>query len=283
MVAPLAVLLLFQRPSRRDAVIGLLLLGITAWSLTGPADGFERVEAAWVCLLAGGVVLSVGLGAQETPGRLVTSGLIAVGAATIAALLIVLVTPFSFSELYWLAAHHYRAFARTFDELMARQLEGAPADVAATMQQVSSAIVSFGTRTLPALVLLQSMAALAVAWALYRWLVRHPEGDPLPRLREFRFSDQLIWGVVLALIALVIPSQQTLHLIGGNLAMFFGGLYMVRGLGIVAAMSAGIGPIAAVLAWFVSLLAWPVVIPGALALGVTDTWVDWRKRLTRKP
>ncbi len=203
------------------------------------------------------------------------------GTATLAALLIMLVTPFSFSELYWLAAHHYRAFARTFDELMARQLEGTPTDVAAMMQQVWGAIVSFAKLTMPALVLLQSMGALAVAWALYRWLVRHPEGDPLPRLREFRFSDQLIWGVVLALIALVIPSQRTLHLIGGNLAMFFGGLYMVRGLGIVAAMSAGIGPVAAALAWFVSLLAWPVVIPGALALGLTDTWVDWRARVQK--
>jgi hypothetical protein len=102
----------------------------------------------------------------------------------------------------------------------------------------------------------------------------------LPRLREFRFSDQLIWGVVLALIALVLPGQQVLHLVGGNLAMFFGGLYMVRGLGIVAAIAAaaGIGgPIVAILASVVSVLLWPLVIPGALALGLTDTWVDWRK------
>lgn len=281
-MAPLGVLLLFQRPSRREAVIGLLLLAFTAWALSAPSDGFERVEAAWVCLLAGGVVVTVGFGAQETRGRLVMSGLLAVGVAAVAGLLILAVTPFSWSELVFLASHHYRLFARSMEELMARQLEGSPGapDVAAAVQTIMGGIVAIGTRVLPALVLLQSMGALAVAWAVYRWLVRHPEGDPLPRLREFRFSDQLIWGVVLALIALVLPGQQVLHLIGGNLAMFFGGLYMVRGLGIVAAIAAaaGIGgPIVAILASLATVLLWPLVIPGALALGVTDTWVDWRK------
>src|SRR5205085_940783 len=110
---------------------------------------------------------------------------------------------------------------------------------------------------------------------------RFPEGDALPRLREFRFSDQVIWGVVVALIALVLPGVQWLHTIGSNLAAFFAILYAARGLGIVAAMLGAVGisgSFLLILMAAVTFLLVPKLVLGALAaLGITDTWVDWRK------
>jgi hypothetical protein len=138
-------------------------------------------------------------------------------------------------------------------------------------------VVGFVARFLPALILIQSLAALAASWALYRVVAKHPEGEPLPPLREFRFSDHLIWGVIIALAALVAPGARPL---AGNLATFFGALYIVRGLGVVAALgaAAGIGgPMAALLGFLLTLFLLPLVVFGALALGVSDTWVDWRK------
>ncbi|HEY2804777.1 MAG TPA: DUF2232 domain-containing protein [Gemmatimonadales bacterium] len=279
---PLALLLLFQRPTRRETFIGLLFLAFTVWSVTGAADGFDRVADAWVCLLMGGVAVALGSGAQENRGKLVSGGLMAVGAAGTAAVLVVLATPFSWHELYWLATRHYSMLARVAQEVMSQNLSNLPngSELLQTMDATLDWMVEMVSRLLPALVLLQSVAALAMAWGLYRWFVRQPEGEPLPRLRDFRFSDQLIWGVVLSLVALVFPGVQSLHLIGGNLAAFFGGLYVVRGLGIVASLAgaAGVGgPFVALLASFLTIFLMPVVMIGALALGVTDTWVDWRK------
>ena len=276
-----------QRPARRDATIGAVLLGLALWSVFTPADAFGRVESAWVCLLAGGVAIMLGTGEQEKPGRLVTTGLFAVGIAAVAAMFLVTVTPFSWGELSWLASRHYGMQSRMLLEIMTAQLQNAPGgtEVLQGVEATLTGMVELVTRLLPALILLQSVAALAAAWALYRWLVPHPEGDPLPTLREFRFSDQLIWGIVLALVALVFPGVQALHQVGGNLAAFFGGLYVVRGLGVVAALAAAAGvggPFVALLSAFITIILMPLVMFGALALGVTDTWVDWRKLATLK-
>jgi hypothetical protein len=280
--APLALLLLFQRPARREAALAGALLAFTVWSIVGTRDDFGRFEGAWVCLLAGGVAVTLGFRAQEARGRLVSVGLYAVATAAAAGVLLIGVTPFSWNELFWLATRHYSMQARLVLELLASQLQGAAGgpELLQTIEATLDQMVALVVRLLPALVLLQSMAALAAAWALYRWIVRHPEGDPLPALRDFRFSDHLIWGVVLALITLVFPGVETLHLIGGNLAAFFGGLYVVRGLGIVAAIAAAAGvggPFVALAASVLTIFLMPLVMFGALALGVTDTWVDWRK------
>jgi len=285
--APLGLMLLLQRPERRESLIAGALLGLVAWSVVSPADGFGRFEGAWVCLLTGGTAIALAL---HRPGRsLVGSGLLAVGTAAVAGALLVLVTPFSFAELRWVAERHYGVQARLLLEAMNRAVATGGGDgggeLLQTMELTLNEMVSAVSRLMPALVLLQSLAALAAAWALYRWLARHPEGEPLPRLREFRFSDHLIWGVVLALIALVLPGASAIRELGGNLAAFFGGLYVVRGLGIVAALAAAAGlggPFAALVASFAAIFLMPLVMFGALALGVLDTWVDFRKMTVKK-
>lgn len=286
--APLGLMLLFQRPERRESLIAGALLGLAAWSALGPADAFGRFEGAWVCLLTGGTAIAL---AVRRPGRsLVGSGLLAVGTAAVAGALLVVVTPFSFGELRWLAERHFGLQARVLLEAMNRgaAVSGAEGstDLLQGVELAFNQMVALVSQLLPGLVLLQSMAALAAAWALYRWLARHPEGEPLPKLREFRFDDHLIWGVVLALIALVLPGASAVRDLGGNLAAFFGGLYVMRGLGIVAALSAAVGMTglpAALMAVFAVIFLAPFLVLGALALGVLDTWVDFRKFAGRKP
>ena len=285
--APLGLMLLFQRPERRESLIAGALLGLAAWSALGPADAFGRFEGAWVCLLTGGTAIAL---AVHRPGRsLVGSGLLAVATAAAVGALLVVVTPFSFAELRWLAERHFGLQARVLLETMNRGAAAGGAESGELLQAVEIAfnqMVALVSQLLPGLVLLQSMAALAAAWALYRWLARHPEGEPLPTLREFRFDDHLIWGVVLALVALVLPGASAVRDLGSNLAAFFGGLYVMRGLGIVAALAAAIGmtglPAALMVIFAVVFLA-PFLVLGALALGVLDTWVDFRRFAGRKP
>lgn len=262
------------------------MLALAIWSISGSRDGFGRFEGAWVCLLAGGTAIALAL-RPPSRSRLVGTALLAVGVAAAAGVIIIALTPFSWRELRWLTERHFGMQARMVLELMNNVLsstEGGP-DVLAALEVTLNEMVALVGLVLPGLVLLQSMAALAAGWALYRWIARHPEGEPLPALREFRFSDQLIWGVVVTLIALVVPGLDALRDVGGNLAAFFGGLYVARGLGIVAALAgaAGMsGVFAALLASIVTVFLLPLVMFAALTLGVTDTWVDWRKLAAKK-
>jgi len=284
-MAPLGLMLALLRPGRREAFIAALLLGLTVWGIAHAEPGFARAEAAWVCLLAGGTAVAFSL---YPPGRrpLVSTFLLAVGLAAGAAVLLVTMTSFSWAELRWLAEHKYGANMRLLVGAMlsrAQQTPGAESLVA-NIESTANDFVRMIGLLLPGLVLLQSLAALTAAWALYRLLARHPEGDPLPKLREFRFNDQLVWGVVLALIALVLPGGQALRDLGGNLAAFFGGLYVLRGVAVLSALAtaAGVGVFAIVLAMVVVAILLPLALFTALALGVTDTWVDWRRRVELK-
>jgi len=284
--APLALLLLLQRPARGEALLAAGVLALAAWSIAGGSDSFGHFEGAWVCLLAGGTAVALGL-RPPSEHRLVGTGLLAVAVAAAAGVFLVGVTSFSWGELRWLAQRHYGMQARMVLEMMSNALRGSDSgpDVLATLEATLNDMVALVGLILPGLVLLQSVAALAAAWALYRWIARHPEGEDLPRLREFRFSDHLIWGVVITLIALVVPGKEVLRDVGGNFAAFFGGLYVARGLGIVAALAAagGMGgAFAGLLAAIVTVFLLPLVMFAALALGVTDTWVDWRKLAEKK-
>jgi hypothetical protein len=284
---PLGLFLLLQRPTAREALIGAALLGWVAWSVAHPGSGFPRLEAAWVCLLASGVAV-VMLLRPPSRGPLIASGLLAVGLTAALAVLAAVAARVGFDEVRFLAQRHYGLQARLVLQALAAASGAAPGTASpalATFESTADTVVLVLSRLLPGLVLLQSTAALAAAWALYRLLARHPEGESLPRLKELRFNDHLVWGVVLALLALVVPwGVGWLRPLGSTLATFFGALYVARGLGILMALgaAAGVGgPFAAVLGTLAAIFLMPLVLFSMLALGVTDTWIDWRRLAAR--
>ena len=129
----------------------------------------------------------------------------------------------------------------------------------------------------PALLALESLAALGLAWALYHRVGRARIGAPLAALREFRFNDQFIWGLVSGLVFLVMPGFRPAAGIGVNLLLFFGALYGLRGAG-VALFFLAPGRVMTVVLVSVSVLfagAAGVIFVG---LGLGDTWLDWRRR-----
>ena len=148
------------------------------------------------------------------------------------------------------------------------------------MEQQVSALPQLAQQVLPSMLALQTLTAMALAWALFHRLSRVRLGDPLARLREFRFDDQWIWSVIVGLLVTLMPALVALRPLGINLLVFFGALYVIRG--------------AAVLAWFLrpgrSLLGVLVGVAlllvlrdgAAIALGLVglgDTWADWRRRI----
>lgn len=152
------------------------------------------------------------------------------------------------------------------------------------------AALSGAARTVfPALLALESLAILALAWATYHRLGRARLGLPLRPLREFRFNDQLVWGLIVGLTIMLVPTLSSMRGLGKNLLVFFGVLYAMRGFGVltwfIAPGSLGITLaigfvmlLAPVLKVF-AVLAFMLVGVGALALGLGDTWADWRNRV----
>lgn len=130
----------------------------------------------------------------------------------------------------------------------------------------------------PALLALQSLAACALAWALYHRLARSRIGAPLAPLRQFRFSDLLIWGPALGLTLVVLPTLVAFELVGANLLVFFGALYALRGMGVVAWLLIDASVATTVLAVCLGFVLPPVAAAFSLGLGLTDTWFDWRGR-----
>jgi hypothetical protein len=148
-------------------------------------------------------------------------------------------------------------------------------------------------RLFPALLALESLAALALAWALYHRLSRARIGPAMGRLREFRFNDQLVWGLVVGLTATFLGTLEPFRGVGRNLLFFFTALYALRGCGVLAwflaprhlALGLGVSlllllvPIIDVFAGL-GLVALAVA---AFGLGLSDTWNDWRRQARTTP
>ena len=266
------------------AIVWVLLAG---WTLSRPTLGttpqFDALARGWSLIVAA----CFGLVCCLTSARSFFSrALAAVGIALAIAFVITVGTGGGAvretvqGELATRASETTTAFearmraSPRWEELAARDTSAA--QVATGFVNIIQAGATGAAAVFPALLGLESLLVLALAWALFHRLSRIRIGVPLAPLREFRFNDQLVWGVLLGATALVVPTMDLFRTVGWNLVLFFGGLYAVRGLG--------------VLAWFLSpmrllltvavLLLFMFPLLGALAfgLGLGDTWLDWRNR-----
>ena len=132
-------------------------------------------------------------------------------------------------------------------------------------------------RLYPAVLALESLAVLALAWGLYHRVSRARIGAPLAPLKEFRFNDQLVWGLVLGITAVAVPTLKAFQTVGLNLLLFFGALYALRGLGVLAWFFAP-GRLMVALTIGLAIFMWPLLGVFALGIGLGDTWLDWRSR-----
>ena len=147
-------------------------------------------------------------------------------------------------------------------------------------QETRFASAQTAVSLLPSLLALQSLAALGFVWALYHRFSRVRIGLPLAPLREFRFNDQLVWGLVAGLAFALLQSLSGLRAPGLNMLLFFGTLYALRGMGVLAWFLAPDRLVMVPLVIF-AVLAFPLFGAVALWLGLGDTWLDWRSRAAR--
>ena len=128
-----------------------------------------------------------------------------------------------------------------------------------------------------------SLAALGAAWWLFSRFAAH-EDQPLRPLREFRFTDHLVWvlliGAVLVLLPAIGPQAQRA---GFNLVLFMTLLYALRGLAVLLMFGAAPGPFGIVLGVLLFYIVFPLVLATTVLVGLIDTWLDIRARRPQRP
>ena len=131
----------------------------------------------------------------------------------------------------------------------------------------------------PGLLALAAIAGLRLAWSWYHRIAERPIGPAPAPFTAFSFNDQMVWGLVIGIALLLLPLP-VLRGVGDNLVLVWAALYAVRGMAVFAAI-AGRVPVPVLVALVVvTLLLLPFVIGGLTLLGLADTWLDFRRRLT---
>lgn len=268
--------------------IALAWVVLAAWlaaSLVRTGSAFDRLAVGWAMLVAAVFgVLCVITGVRPMLGRalaavgfalMLSVAAFAIGDGTAAQARRVAAAELERRAAQSLAQWDANARTPEWRDLTARNPD--LAEMEDRMREQLDALPAAGIVALPAMLALETLAALGLAWALFHRLSRTRIGPPLSRLREFRFNDQLVWGLVVGITLFVLPALADLREAGINLIVFFGALYLLRGFGVLTWFLAPRG-LALALLFAMVLLAPPLVGAAALWFGLGDTWFDWRSR-----
>ena len=155
------------------------------------------------------------------------------------------------------------------------QAAGIPSDVIAQMSGISDTVAQL----YPALLVIAAVAGLRLSWAWYHRVSTRPLGAPPPPFPTFRFSDQLVWGWVLALGLCLLPVVDPWPLVGANLLLLWTALYATRGLAVLFAGAGKVPRSVVLVVGAISLFLLPFVAGGLTLLGLADTWLDFRRRV----
>ncbi len=268
LLGPLAGLLLLSRPSSGREWVWLA--GLAGWSAIWLAQtgglGSQLVRSAAVLVTGAFVALSLWRPSSSVGRALAATGLAALALA---------------AWMGWLGIDP-AAVRRAIELDLAAQYRSLQAGLSGTASRELLDQVNQAGDTVallyPALLALAAIGGIRLAWVWYHRIAERPVG-PVPRpFAAFGFSDQMVWGWVLAL-ALYLFGGGGWQAAGANLLLVGAGLYAVRGLAVFSAGSARVpSPVVAALA-IVAMFLLPFVVGGLLLLGLADTWLDFRRRL----
>jgi hypothetical protein len=275
---PLALLLVTTRPARLVTILWIVVGA--AWSglwLAAPGPLAEQVLKGWTVVTSGVFLLLVLDGRRRPADAAVTAVLTA-----------------SLAALTWL-----RVFRVEFDSVMGDVLRiiwaqyRAIGDAAPGLRgQLAdfSLKVADASVLIPGGMMLLGVAGCLLAWRWYHWFGDRPVGDTPGPFREFRFSDHLIWLLVLGLAGTILQVAGVLSSAAGwpvDLLVLLGGLYAARGLAVARSSAARLGmglPLPLLLAALVFVLfLLPFALAALLGVGLADTWLDFRRRSAAAP
>ena len=254
---------------RLPAVVAAVFAMFVAVGVSG-RGGLWYFERGWAIVLAGWFVV---LTMRWPQSRFFPRALAAVAATTALVGLLLVIRPGSWSVVDWLLIEGLMRSARVIGQVLMSDPE---AYTTADLNTAYEWTAQFG-RLFPAFLGLSSLSGLAVAWWGY---VRLSAGSGLGLgpLRDFRFNDHLVWLFLIGLAMIVFGAGEGWTSGGGNAVVFMGGLYAMRGAAVLLFLSGGLTGLGFLFLIVGMLFLWPVLIPGALLVGVGDTWLDLRSK-----
>lgn len=277
-LVPMAIqLLAFRREHAWGLALAVFILVLVFGGLFG--GGLEPmwyVERAWALLVGGGFAVAT-LAWRER--SVVTRGLAATAGAFALIGLGALLRHDLLGQLDWRMGQELGRAAG----LAYGWLSGEQGPVARELGTTIFRMFDWEVRLYPGFLTLASLAALGLG--SYVTARMGDRVDALGPVRDFRFSDHLVWVVVVGLVLFLAPLGRVATRVGENLLVVMSGLYLLRGAGVLlwvggAAITSGW----VALFWTaVALLFYPVAFATALILGLGDTWLDLRRRLAAPP
>lgn len=156
-------------------------------------------------------------------------------------------------------------------------------------------------RLYPARLVLSGLLALVVSAGWVESVTGRALGRPAGRLSMFRFTDHLVWVVILAVLVLLLPSIGAVERLADrsplvdlmlytvqywstaaeNVLVVCAALYAARG---AAVLSLFLRPGMAVFLIIVAtVFLLPFALVGLVLLGLADTWIDFRRPRTLHP
>jgi hypothetical protein len=273
LAAPLGLLVMALQP-RRFAVLVAGVLALMVFLGGDSSSGLWYVERGWALILAGWFLA---LTLRWPRKAFLPRGLGAVAGTFGAAALVFMVRPGDWTVLDWAVSSRMEAGMSIALEMIRSSL-GSDA-LSGGFEARAFEVMALQGLIFPALLGLASLAGLGVAWWMYVRLNRLPE-EGLGPLRSFRFNDQLVWVLILGVLVLL-GSSGLLERVGTNAVVFMGALYALRGAAVVLFLAGGVSFFGGFLLVLGFLLVAPVLLTGAAAIGLGDTWLDLRARLRK--
>lgn len=278
-LGPLAGLLLASRPATLREWSWVLVTGLwIALTLLEPGGIATQMMRAWALFATGAFVLIMLSGRRSAVTGALVASVFAFGAATAWAWSL----GTRWRDIQLAVAHSGWEFCRQ----LLQQAQGAGSAAAERMAGIAVYVdaladgVAVMAELFPALLVLTALPGLALAWNWYHRLATQPAGEPSGPFAEFRFTDHLVWLVVVALAVFLLPLPPVAQALGGNLALVAGGLYAARGAAVLwgSVESFPLVVVITILAGVLFIL--PVALGGCFAIGLADTWVDFRRRFS---
>jgi hypothetical protein len=282
---PLALLTLLARPGgARELATIALAGGFSLWWLLQPGTIADQVARAAAVIGSAAFVAATRLSRSSLTHR----ALLAASAAAVVLAILFLAGPWTWADVRFWVAHRTGFAVRVVLAPVWAAAGGQAASTRAAvmdLEQWLSSSVRIVADHYAAIVALQLVAGLALAWAIHRRVARAPLGEAAGRFRDFRFTEHLGWLGVTSLGALLIPQLAAAKLAAANLLVVTGALYALRGLavatfGLTAAGGAGAGTV--LLITLATLFILPAVVAGTIILGLLDAGLDLRKRMVAR-
>jgi len=269
---PFGLLALALPPHRPVTVAagGLLLAG----ALVGMRpEGQAAIDRAWALFAGGWFLLAVVLLPRQ---RFVMRGLVAVGGALASVVALLAIRGDALQRVDSAFAERLRGTAVAVADAISRN----PGRFGTEFSEAIRSAAELQVMLYPALLALATLAGLAVAWWAWGRLTMRPEGALAP-LREFRFSDGLVWLLILGLVLALLPRVPDVAArTGSNLLAFMAALYALRGAAVLLFVAGMPGPVGLLLTTLAVVLLYPLVMATTILVGLFDTWLDIR---TRRP